>query len=359
MRFRVRASDLAAAAARIVAESEGHPLRDTDGLLLIRAREHRLELTMSDYAYLGSTTEPADAVTAGAACVAGRRLLDVLRSFHLSDVTATLEKETLVLQRTDTGSTVRLFGRDPKLFTEAVRVPAGGAVVPAATLRSLLERTLYAAKVDARGNGLAGVYLEKREGTLRTVATDGHRIAQVTVRTEGDADLTMFLGRRAVTKILGVAGGRDAVRIAQEGRLYHFAAGDTTIVARDHGEFVGCDRGIPDRLEPVTCVESMPLVEAAQVAMAVGDQDVRLSFTSSAVIVAPRATTHGSARIALPADVTGPAHEVVVSGEFLVKALEMVQAARVVIGVKAPEQDGIVIRDAEATGTLAVIQRRG
>jgi DNA polymerase-3 subunit beta len=84
-------------------------------------------------------------------------------------------------------SRFRLASLDPKEFPAVVPAeqPAGTpppatASLAAKTLREMVEKTLFAASPDETRLQLSGVYLEaQKEGKLRMVASDGHRLALI------------------------------------------------------------------------------------------------------------------------------------------------------------------------------------
>jgi len=74
-------------------------------------------------------------------------------------------------------------------------------VLPAATLRDLLARTVYAAGRDDVRPFLNGVYLVAEGDTLTAVATDGHRLATRTALLEQPAHFSAILPNRLVVAL--------------------------------------------------------------------------------------------------------------------------------------------------------------
>lgn len=83
-------------------------------------------------------------------------------------------------------SRFRLASLDPKEFPAVIPTEQAGTPPPATaslsakTLREMVEKTLFAASPDETRLQLSGVYLEaQKEGKLRMVASDGHRLSLI------------------------------------------------------------------------------------------------------------------------------------------------------------------------------------
>ncbi|MGH7818758.1 MAG: DNA polymerase III subunit beta, partial [Candidatus Binatia bacterium] len=83
-----------------------------------------------------------------------------------------------------------LVGLDPKEFPSVPGLsgkPGKGASelkTNASLLGSMIESTLFAVSLDETRINLSGVYMENHDGSLRMVATDGHRLALVDRKVE-------------------------------------------------------------------------------------------------------------------------------------------------------------------------------
>jgi len=128
-------------------------------------------------------TVPAQVKKKGTVTVNARKLYEIVR-----EVTA----EDVILKAGASGWVDLLAGRsrfkivslDAKDYPElplGTGAPAGIAIkVASSTLREMIDKTLFAASDDESRFNLAGVYVETPEaGTVRMVATDGHRLAMI------------------------------------------------------------------------------------------------------------------------------------------------------------------------------------
>ena len=149
---------------------------------------------------------PATTKKKGATTLNARKLYEIAR-----EVTA----EELTLRSSTEGWVDVIAGRSrfkvvsfpPKDFPELPLGPGvGGGTqlrVAAGTLREMIDKTLFAVSTDETRFNLSGVYLETVEvGTLRMVATDGHRLALID-RAVADASIArgVILSRKGLAEV--------------------------------------------------------------------------------------------------------------------------------------------------------------
>jgi len=155
-----------------------HVLIDSaDGIVSLGATDLEIGIRQQ----CNSTVKKNGAVTTDA-----RKLYEIIRE---------LPPERVSLRASGNGwldvscgkSRFRLASLDPKEFPAVVPAAQSAGTPPpvtaslaAKTLREMVEKTLFAASPDETRLQLSGVYLEaQKEGKLRMVASDGHRLALI------------------------------------------------------------------------------------------------------------------------------------------------------------------------------------
>lgn len=167
------------------------------------------------------------------------------------------------------GETLATAGPEeyPTLPTPSAAGPPA-FVVAGDVLRDGLVAVSYAASTDDTRYNLNGVYLEQagREGGLRLIATDGHRLASLDVATEGAVTLAApvilpLLAARVVERVLD--GSVAYVRV--EGATLECASGQVRVVVRlIDGEFPDYRKIIPEPGAPALRVERNSLIAALE-----------------------------------------------------------------------------------------------
>lgn len=151
--------------------------------VLVEPAEGGIALTATDMEVGLRSLVPAQVKKKGAVTLNARKLYEIVR-----EVTA----EEIVLKSTQAGwveliagrSKFRVVSLDPKDFPQlplGAEAPPGVAIrIAAGTLREMIDKTLFAVSTDETRFNLSGVYMGNGEtGTLRMVATDGHRLALI------------------------------------------------------------------------------------------------------------------------------------------------------------------------------------
>jgi DNA polymerase III subunit beta len=128
---------------------------------------------------------PATVILPGACTVEARRLYDIVRALPSGDLhlsTSTTEHAGLALTLRSEKSRFRLVSLDPREFPHLL-VPRGEmstVLLPVATLRGMIARTLFCVPLDDTRPHLRGVFCEPYAAdSVRLVASDGHRLAVV------------------------------------------------------------------------------------------------------------------------------------------------------------------------------------
>lgn len=195
--------DLAARAAKFAASAGVSPLFES--VLLTSSIRGRLEATAADLERWGRFVLEGDAIEvigSGSVVVPAKRLSAVLSA---------AEKGLLSLVADDRQLRVRGSSSDTKLQSLAVEdypepppVPTSWAELPAASLRSAIDGTLYACSRERMRYALNGALVELAAGKLRMVATEGHRLASVqraAAAAELHAERPVIIGREHLASL--------------------------------------------------------------------------------------------------------------------------------------------------------------
>jgi DNA polymerase-3 subunit beta len=186
--------------------------------VLLEPAESGIALTATDMEVGLRGVVPAQVKKKGAVTLNARKLYEIAREVSGDEV---------VLKSTQPGWVDVLAGRskfkivslEPKDFPQlplGPDAPAGVEIrIAAGTLREMIDKTLFAVSSDETRFNLSGVFVANGEdGTLRMVATDGHRLALVDRRVP-DARIE----RGVIMPRKGLLEARKLLDEAEEGEL--------------------------------------------------------------------------------------------------------------------------------------------
>ena len=182
--------------------------------MLLVANEHGLSVTATDLEVELVASATLDVAQAGEVTVPGRKLLDICRALpDGAKVSVSLDKGKLVIKSGRSRFTLSTLpaAEFPSVddIQSRQQVEIGREVVS-----ELIDRTHFAmAQQDVRYY-LNGMLVELREGHIRAVATDGHRLAMCEAETKTGDTIQVIVPRKGVLELhrmLGNAEGNATV----------------------------------------------------------------------------------------------------------------------------------------------------
>ena len=179
--------------------------------LLVQVRDGQLSLTGTDLEVEMVARVAVDDAAGGETTIPARKLFDIIRALpDGSRVTVSQSAEKVTVQAGRSRFTLASLPAND--FPSIDEVEATERVtVPESTLKELIERTSFAmAQQDVRYY-LNGLLFDLREGSLRCVATDGHRLALCEAEYEGgpQAKRQIIVPRKGVTELQRLLEGGD------------------------------------------------------------------------------------------------------------------------------------------------------
>lgn len=143
-----------------------------------------------------------EAERGGEITVPGRKLLDILKALpDGADVAVTLDKERLTVRSGKSRFTLSTLPASEFPTVDDINAQVSFSL-PQGAFRHLLDKTHFSmAQQDVRYY-LNGLLLELREGAVRAVATDGHRLALAEIPAEGvSAGPQVIIPRKGVLEL--------------------------------------------------------------------------------------------------------------------------------------------------------------
>jgi len=179
--------------------------------LLVRVKQGTLTLVATDLEVEVKTQIQVETAEDGEFTLPARKIIDICKA--LSDnaaLTLEVEGDKAVLR---SGRGRYRLSTLPAADYPTMEIAAATQhlTIPQVLLKRLLEKTAFAmAQQDVRYY-LNGMFFEGRPGMLRTVATDGHRLALCDVKLEGQDNLEVqaIVPRKAVLELNRILEGRS------------------------------------------------------------------------------------------------------------------------------------------------------
>ena len=304
--------------------------------VLLVAKDGRLSVTATDLEVeLVASIELAVEVE-GEITVPGRKLLDICKALpEGANIKMVLDGDRVTLSAGRSRFTLSTL---PSSEFPTIDEVAGQQRIQLARsdLKRLLDKTQFSmAHQDVRYY-LNGLLIEAKNGELRAVATDGHRLALAEMKTEVDGDIQVIVPRKGVLELsrllhgdgeVSVAIGTNHIQVDLDGIRFTSKLID--------GRFPDYDRVIPQDGEILKV--DRPLVrEALQRAAILSNEKyrgIRLLVSENKLKIQAHNPEQEEAEEELEVQYSGPDVEIGFNVNYLLDALQAVDGDEVLISV--------------------------
>lgn len=209
-------------------------------------------------------------------------------------------------------SKFQLSNVDPEEFPEVVEFTASSYLeLPAAVLKELIRRTIFATDNESSRYALGGVMLELNGKTLVAVGTDGRRLAKMEgaatqVGEDGFGDAAVIVPSRSMALIEKACNDpEEVVRISSSDNSVLVKTAATTIFSRlVEGRFPKWKDVFPKRGDAIQIdIATGPLYSALRQAAIVSRDESRgvdFHFANGTVVLSGMTAEVGESRVELP-----------------------------------------------------------
>ena len=237
------------------------------GNVLMKADGDYLSLAATDLDISVACTLSAQVTKAGTTTVPARMLAEMVRELPDEDVNIAVANHRMEIK---SGRGVyRISGMSPE---EVPRLPAPppaeGVAIPADRLKLVAQRTMYAASTDDTRPALNGILWQGNGETTHVVATDGHRLARVTLPEPRlkDVPSELIIPPKALSLVLKIIGDdTEEVTVIFGEKNIVFRVADITITSRlIEGPYPNYQQVIPSGNDKILTVDNEVLAAAVR-----------------------------------------------------------------------------------------------
>ncbi len=237
--------------------------------------------------------------------------------------------------------------------------------LPAAELHNLIEKTRFAVSTEETRYYLNGVYMHTTEENgnkvLRTVATDGHRLARLeTSVPDGAAGMPgVIIPRKTIgelRKLTEVTDGNIDISLSET--KIRFKSGDTVLISKlIDGTFPDYTRVIPannDKILEVNCKDLANSVDRVSVIATEKSRGIKLHLTQGNLKLSANSPEHGNASEDLEVTFSADEIEIGFNSRYLLDMLAQIEGETVQF-VLAESTAPALVRDPGDVGAIYVI----
>jgi DNA polymerase-3 subunit beta len=236
-----------------------------------------------------------------------------------------------------------------------------------AVLATMIDKTIFAVSPDEARYNLSGVYIESSgTGSVRMVATDGHRLAMIDREVpdfvmQGNAIIPRK-GLAELRKLLDQAGEAE-VELAIDGQLAYLKRGGTEVSMRlVEGEFPDYRGVIPERSRYQISVGRDTLLNAIKRAAIFSNErfhGVKLAFASGSLTVSSTSPEIGEASETIDVDFNGDEFSIGFNASYVQQVLGVIAAeSEAVLGLSDEVSPGVITTPSDSQYQYVVMPMR-
>jgi DNA polymerase-3 subunit beta len=298
--------------------------------VLLRATGQALELKATDLEREVIEQVSADIAASGAVTVPAHMLHDIVRKLPDGtevEISREAERERLTLAAGQSRFSLQTLPADdfPDLAAGEMTHTFS---IEAAELKKLIDKTRFAISTEETRYYLNGIYLHTatrgKGATLRAVATDGHRLAQVDLeRPKGAEGMAgIIVPRKTVHELHRlIEGATTPVKVGVSAAKVRLEIGTITLTSKlIDGTFPDYGRVIPqgnDKAMKVSNAQFMGAVDRVSTIASERGRAVKLNISSDKLTLSVNNPEGGSATEELVVDYSSPPLEIGFNARYL------------------------------------------
>jgi DNA polymerase-3 subunit beta len=304
--------------------------------VLIEAEEGGgLRLMATDLDLQINETVEADVGEAGATTVPAHTLFDIVRKMpEGSQVELIAAEGRMQVNAGRARFTLSTLPRDDFPVIAEGELPTAFEL-PAATLRQIIDKTRFAISTEETRYYLNGIYLhvsDEAQPVLKAAATDGHRLARVTVsRPDGAAGMPgVIIPRKCVAELRKLLDELDgSVQVSLSESKIRFGLGNAVLTSKlIDGTFPDYSRVIPTANDKLLKLDPRSLEEGVDRVSTIASERtraVKLSLDRDRVTLSVTSPENGTASEEVSADYGADGIEIGFNARYLLDILGQIE----------------------------------
>jgi DNA polymerase-3 subunit beta len=329
--------------------------------VLLEASEGSLNLKATDIKVSFETVIPVDTASPGAITVFCDKLSGILASIPEGDIEIEQDDSKIVIKPTFKKVRFQLKTISSEKFPELPAAPEGAFfAVPAKDFKDMISQVIFAVSDDETRYFMNGVYIERFDGGLIMVSTDGRRLAYV--KKEIDAEIPQFRGVIVPPKVLNLIAkrapdeGMIELAITDKNIFISFGSYHISSVLIE-GQFPNYQKVIPEQQKNKVSIRRNELLDALKrVSIFVEQKSRRTFFTlsSGVLVLASEESELGTAREEITCSYEGPDTTIALNYKYIEDPLRVISGEFINLEFTEPNR-AITITPEEKTDFFHIV----
>jgi DNA polymerase-3 subunit beta len=325
--------------------------------VLIDAGESHVDLAATDLDVGLRCRLGADVKKPGALTLSAKKLFEIARAVSEQEIEVK-ELENFWASITSGRSFFKMVGLSKTEFPSLADPPEKPlSVLPGSLVREVIQSTSFAITSDDSRYFLNGARLEIDSKQVRMVATDGHRLAFISVerKDESAPETSVIVPKKTLLELVKMLSeSEEEVEFSESENHLFFRLGERLLVSkRVDDQFPAYEKVIPrgnDKI--ITCNRERFQGAIRRVCLLANERSraVRLSFESGKAEVSSQNPELGEAQETLEVDYDGEQIQVGFNGQYILDFLNVVGSEKVQLELKNESSQGLLRPSEQDTG---------
>ena len=303
--------------------------------VLIEAGEDGIRLMATDLDLQINETVEANVTEPGSTTVPAHTFFDIVRKLHEgSQVELIAAEGRMQVNAGRARFTLATLPRDDFPVIAEGELPTRFEL-PAGTLRQIIDKTRFAISTEETRYYLNGIYLhvsDEAQPVLKAAATDGHRLARVTVpRPEGAQGMPgVIIPRKCVGELRKLLDEVDGtVQISLSDSKIRFGLGNAVLTSKlIDGTFPDYSRVIPTANDKLLKLDPRAFEEGVDRVSTIASERtraVKIAIDRDRVTLSVTSPENGTAAEEVPADYGNEGFEIGFNAKYLMDILNQIE----------------------------------
>ncbi len=236
--------------------------------------------------------------------------------------------------------------------------------LPGATLRQIIDKTRFAISTEETRYYLNGIFLhvtDEAQPVLKAAATDGHRLARVTVpRPDGAAGMPdVIIPRKCVAELRKLLDEVDgSIEISLSATKIRFGLGSAILTSKlIDGTFPDYSRVIPTGNDKILRIDPKSFMEGVDRVATIASEKtraVKMTLDRDRITLSVTSPENGTAAEEVPGDYSAPGFEIGFNARYLMDILAQIEVDAVEVHL-ADAAAPTLIRENDKAAALYVL----
>jgi len=343
MKFKITRDNLQQGLAAVAASIPTRTTLPVLSNILIEAGSASVTMSGTDLDIAVSVRVPADVDDEGALTVPAKKLQELARELPEHPVRVQSKGDRFELSCGRASFKLNGMARDEFPTFPSVNF-ASSWRIKGSVLHDLIRQTSFAVSTEESRPILNGVLWQMDGTSMRMVATNGHRLARMTVpaSSSGMTKEDLIVPPKALQQVERLFGPDDDVEVARSENHLGFRREGTQVFTRlIEGPYPNYEQVIPRDNDKIVIADRNMITQALRrMAVVASDQThrVRLGFGTGNVRFSVETPDLGEAHEEMEVDYAGEALEIGFNATYLLEVLKYMPSEDVRMTFKAPER---------------------